>query len=427
MGGGRTQMFHTIKLLLILTISSTVLFAQTVPEKNPSEDAEKLRKEAVAFLRETLGDVNGMRSLENRISFTAEMAALMWFHDEREARAMYAGSISDFRDLLLRYDGQMNQLGITSEEGERERYGPMAFMIEPTDRDRVMRKVRTTIAVGQQIAMSLAEHDPELAWSFYYDGLGAVSNPAFKKQAENGSTFFESQLLTQIAENNAAKGAQLGIKSLAKGFSHHHLQLLKTIYAKDPDKAVDFGSAILSRIKTEKLDGTHFYLLASLLEFGGQTLDQSRKTGGKKAVYTAAELREIADVFGQAILNRTDADVGSGLSHVDIIQKYSPGRAAQIKAKFRRGVPSYSSANSAATNAMMMAGDPDSYAYSNSNSNKSNSSPGRYEREQREREEREKAEAKLLEDVQSLTTKQLPKEERQKIVAQARKIIAQTQ
>ena len=44
----------------------------------------------------------------------------------------------------------------------------------------------------------------------------------------------------------------------------------------------------------------------------------------------------------------------------------------------------------------------------------------------REREEREKVEQKLFEDVQSLGTKQLPKEEREKIIAQARKIITQT-
>jgi hypothetical protein len=398
-------MIHTIKLLFIYILCSTFLLGQTPPEKNPSEDAEKLRKEAVLFLRETRGDVNGMRSLENRISFTAEMAALMWFHDEREARAIYSGAITDYRDLLLRYDGQMNMLGITAEEGET-RYRPMAFMMEPSDRDRILRKVRTTLAVGQQIAMSLAEHDPELAWSFYYDSLGAVSNPEFKKQADNGNIYFESQLLTRIAENNAGKAAQLGARSLAKGFSNYHLELLKKIHAKDPDKAVDFGSAILSRLKAEKINTHDFYLVVSLLEFGGQTLEQSRKPGGKKAVYTMAELREIAELFAQAILSRTEADVGSGLSHLGVIQKYSPGRAAQIKAKFRKSSALSNYNSMANANVMTRVGESEEYGYAGSNSN---SNTGRYERERQEREEREKAEKKLFDDVQSLSTKQLPK------------------
>src|SRR6185503_1608659 len=132
-------------------LCSTLLHAQTVPDKNPGEDAEKLRKEAVAFLRESLADVNSMRTLENRISFTAEMAGLMWFYDEREARAMYNGAIGDYRDLLAKYDAQMNALGLAPEESENQ-YSVPSFMVEPTDRARLQRKFMTAMAVGQQIA-----------------------------------------------------------------------------------------------------------------------------------------------------------------------------------------------------------------------------------------------------------------------------------
>ena len=153
-------------LFVLVFVLSSSARAQVVPEKNPTEDAQKLRKEAVAFLRETLSDVNGMRSLENRISFTAEMAALMWFYDESEGRAMYAGAIGDYRDLLARYEAQMNSLGVTIDDAGRMP-GPMSFMIEPTEKARMLRKFQVAMTVGQQIAMSLAEHDPELANRFY--------------------------------------------------------------------------------------------------------------------------------------------------------------------------------------------------------------------------------------------------------------------
>src|SRR5687767_7669556 len=113
------MIFPRLKMLALILLCTVFAGGQTVDENKPSEAEEKLRKEAVNFLRETLADVNGMRSLENRISFTAEVAALMWFHDEREARGMYNAAIGDFRDLLAKYDGQMNALSaLTDTEGD---------------------------------------------------------------------------------------------------------------------------------------------------------------------------------------------------------------------------------------------------------------------------------------------------------------------
>jgi hypothetical protein len=413
-------MFTKARVLAFILFCPLLLTAQVVPDKTTSEATEKLRKEAVAFLRETVADVNAMRSLENRISFTAEMAGLMWFHDEREARAMYSGAIGDYRDLLARYDAQMNSLGITAEDAATTSRFP-SFMVEPTDKSRVLRKFSTAIGVGQQIAMSLAEHDAELAYTFYYDSIAAISNPEFRKQTENRDTYFESQLLTQIAEDNAAKAAQLGARSVAKGLNYYHLELLKKIHAKDPARAAEFASAILGRVKVEKVDNSDFYLISSLLEFGGQTYEASRKPGGKKAIYSLAELRDLAEFLAQAILSRSESDVGGGVGYIDLIQKYAPGRAAQIRAKFRRSMSSLNSVANRVANAANAAANGMSSEYSNSNSNS-----GRYEQEMREREERDKAERKLIEDVQSLGTKQLPKEERERIIAQSRKIIMQT-
>src|SRR5215204_3043766 len=163
-----------IRSLALVLILATLAAAQTVPEKKAADEKENLQKEAIVFLRETLSEVNGMRSLENRISFGSELAGLMWFHDEREARAMYAGLIGDFRDLLLRYDAQMNALGAPPEDGDGGNRA-VSFLIEPNDRSRGMRRFMTAMGVRQAIAMSIAEHDAELAFSFYYDSLSAIS------------------------------------------------------------------------------------------------------------------------------------------------------------------------------------------------------------------------------------------------------------
>jgi hypothetical protein len=416
-------MSHTIKVFALILALAGAVVAQTVTEKKASEERQDLEKEAVAFLRETLTDVNGMRSLENRISFTAELAGLMWFHDEREARSMYGGVINDFKDLLTRYDSQMNSLGITAEDGDG-RSSPMSFMMEPTDKSRALRRIATAMGVRQQIAMSIAEHDPDLAFAFYSESLLAISNPEFRKRSENNDTYFETQLLGQIAESNAAKASQYASKLLTKSVTYQQVELLKKIYGKDPEKGADYAAAILSRLKTDKLESSGYYVVESLLRFGGETLDASKKPGGKKPVYTNSELRELAELFAQALLNRADNESISQ-SYIEIIQRYAPGRAAQLRTKFKRSAPN--SNYNAVTNAMYtaaMAANSSGYGYGTGSSN-SNSNAA-FEQQMREGEEREKAERKLIEDVQGLSTKQLPKEERDKIISQARKIIAQT-
>ncbi len=385
--------------------------AQIAVEKKPTDDPEKLKKDAVAFLRETMADVNNLRTLENRISFSAELASLMWFHDEKEARSMYLTAFGDFKELLMRYDMQMNSMG---ELDETEDYRGGMFA-DVSDRSRISRRFQTAMQVRQQIAMSLAEHDPELAFGFYLDSLQVLTNPEFRKQMENRDQYFEIQLMTQVAKTNAAKAAQFAIKSIDKGFNYQHMELLKKIYEKDADKGAEFAAAILGQIRNGKNGASEYWVLSSFLNIAGDTLDKSKQEGGKKPLLNQQELRDLADVFAQAILNNSSEDAG-GLHYATEIEKYNPARAAQIRAKFRTR-NSGSRGNSA--NAVDVASNAVAIA-SNTASNSSNSP---YERTMAER---EKLEKQLREDVEKLGTKQLPKEEREKIVTQARRILMQT-
>ncbi len=398
-----------------LFLSFLLLFAQftnaqIAVEKKPTDDPEKLRKDAVAFLRETMTDVNNLRTLENRISFSAELASLMWFHDEKEAKAMYLTAFGDFKELLMRYDLQMNALGEPSEVNEY-RGGMFADI---SDRGVVMRRFQTAMQVRQQIAMSLAEHDPELAFTFYFDSLQALSNPEFRKQMESRDTYFEIQLMTQVAKTNAAKATQFAIKAIEKGVNYQHLELLKKIYAKDADKGAEFAVAMLGRVKSDKIDSGDYWVLSSFLSTVDDSIGKSTKEGGKKALLTQTEVRELADVFAQAILNNSGEDSSGGLQYAEIIEKYNPGRAAQIRAKLKERSGESRNSYGRAVNTVAIS--------SNSSSNSSNSAS----RKEMEAEEREKAEKKLREDVEKLANKQLPKEEREKIVSQARKILLLT-
>src|SRR5687767_1019743 len=102
----------------VLTLFTLSLTAQETVDPKKAEAAEKLRKEAVEFLRETSQDVGRMRSVENRISFSAELASLMWFHNEKEARATFGASIVDFKQLLAQLDAEMNTFADPGEDDD---------------------------------------------------------------------------------------------------------------------------------------------------------------------------------------------------------------------------------------------------------------------------------------------------------------------
>ncbi len=392
--------------------------AQTTTDGKAAENEAKLKKEAVEFLRETQADVGRLRTMENRISFSAELASLMWFHDEKEAKAMYGGVVSDFKQLIAQLDAQMNLPVVENDEmtspGFFGGYG----------KSKAERKLRIAMMVRQQIALSLAEHAPDLAYNFYYDSINIITNAAFRKETEQSDIYFENQLLTQIAQFDPGKAVEIATKSLdlSKGFNERHLELLKKIYDKDAKKGAEFGSAILGAVKATRIDAEgDVYLISLLLEFGGEKYDASRKSGGKAPVYTAAELRDIAELLSQKILSYDEEEMSSAEAYAEKIEKYAPGRAAQIRTKFRKVILEQERLNHRVTRSYSKV------ANVAANTTAADPTKAKYEAEQRAREDREKREKQMIADVMNLGKKELPKEERAKIIAESRKIISQTQ
>ena len=391
----------------------------TAPGKD-AEEAAKLEKEAVEFLRETSGDVSRLRTLENRISFNAELASLMWFHDEKEAKVMYGAVIADFKQLLSQFDSQMNAAEIPGDDDD----SPSGGIFGGYGKSKVERKFRIAMAVRKQIAMSLAEHAPDLAYNFFFDSLNLITSPQFRKDTEASDKYFEGQLMQQIAESDAAKAADYGKESIKRGLDNSHIELLKKIYAKDADKGVEFGEAILSLLRSEPKSVKEYYFFESLLSYGGTNFEASKKTGGKKAIYDRNDLHDIAEQFAQYLLDKKDDDIRYSVSaYADLIDKYAPGRGAQIRTRYKQNNPTSISNTYSLSRANAMA---NTMAYNGANTATGANSNSANEASRIDRERREKAEQEMTEQVKSLGTKPLPKEERDKVVAQARKIISQT-
>lgn len=410
-------MKRIICTLTLIFLSAPLCFGQAAADKKPSDDADALRKDAVAFLRETMADVNNLRTLENRISFSAELAGLMWFHDEKEARSLYLNAFNDFKQLLMGYDQQMNQFVWDEDDVGTPFYGRGGLFAELTDKSRVQRRFQAAMQVRQQMAMSLAEHDPELAFQFHSDTLASISNPRLRAQVETSDKYFINQLLSEIAKSNPAKASELAIKSIGDGLEYQHIDLLRKLYAKDAEKGAAFAAAIVSKLKVNKIESDDLWVVGQFMGMADESYDNSKKKDGKKAMLSQSELRELADLLGQAMLD-VDEESVSGFQYLPVIEKYNSSRASQIRNRFRLGRDggprSLSSANSAA-NAMSRA--------VNTMANAANTIS---ERELREQAERERSEKEFQANIEKLSNKELPKEERAKIAGQARRIVMQS-
>jgi hypothetical protein len=396
-------MFKTALLIAALTLSPLTVFSQQTAAPDETEEAEKLEKSAVEFLRDTEVEVEGLRLVENRISFSSELASLMWFHDENQARSMYAGVMNDFRQLLIGYDSQMNQFGAKPAD-EPESFGPI-FMAEPSDRQKVERKFRVAVSVRQAIASSMAEHDAELALNFFYDSAGVVSNPDLRKQIESSDKFFEQRLWDQFAAVDPVKAAQLVKKTTDKGLTSQQVELLKRLYDKDVDKAIDLGATLLGKLKSDKPENLDLGAASNLLKFGTQVYDKSRTGNGKKPIYTDGDLRDIAEALAQGVLARPTDSGTPFASYAKDVERFQPGRAIQIRSRVQTKAPVRTGGPPAVRTAGIGNGLAPNAA----------SAAARAQQEQNEK--------KMFDDVAKVGSGKLTAEQRDKIIQQSRATI----
>ena len=283
------------------------------------------------------------------------------------------------------------------------------------------------MAVRKQIAMSLAEHAPDLAYNFFYDSLNSMTNAKLRKQAQQSDKYFECQLMQQIAKTRCRQRRRNTAKNRSSAASiSSHIELLKKIYAKDADKGIEFGAAILSRLKSEHGRIKERIFLRQLAFVWRRATWRNRKRQAAKSRSISAMICGISpSCLRQDILDGDESTTWILATTIaEQIEKYAPGRAAQIRAKFT--TPETASANS--VEIVTVANMSTIARVRVSVARTSNASPdaNALRRADEEREARETAEKNMMEDINGLGNKELPKEERDKVIAESRKIISQT-
>ena len=383
-----------VNLFLIISLTTAVLPQTSDADKKEKE--EKLKEDTVLFLRETASDISNLRTVENRIGFSSEIAALMWFYDEKEARAMFNNVTTDFRQMLQQLDAQLNATKFDEESSEMY---SVPFLRGSDQKAQLYRKFSKVMSVRQQITTALAEHDALLAYSFFNDTGSAITNPKFRQQNDEMSTYFEMQILQKIAEQNAAKGLEFGRKSLAKGVKPNHIDLLEKIYDKDAESGAAFGEEIISKLKSD--NGAESwekrYLYSRILSLGLKNKKAIKDKPTQKPVFSEQSLRDISELIAQDYLRSDTSNSMPDSELINNIEQLTPARAAQL----RQRTKAYN------TNANV--------SYSNTNSAISVKIEDKVRKA--------KPEEETFETLKNLETKKLSDEERAKAIAEAGKMI----
>jgi len=189
------------------------------------EEAAAIRKKAIALLESVATQVDGLRSAENRARIGSNLGELLWTHDEKRARTLFAAVKEDIKT------------GFNQAEADDSTAAETLLVFWHLRRDTLER---------------IAKHDPELALEFLRTSA-PPSHIQFPYQMRDAEKSLESRLAVGIVATNPALALKLGRQSLAKGFSRELQEVLSKLRWKDSEATLSLSAAIVDKLKSAKL------------------------------------------------------------------------------------------------------------------------------------------------------------------------------
>lgn len=295
---------------LISIIVAVVLFCSSAQSQQPApvrgldeSGTAALRKKAIELLESVAGQVSSLRSAENRARIGSNAAELLWDHDEKRARNLFAAVAEDiktgFNDTDPDYSAHIHTI-------------------------MVFRQLRYD-TLGR-----IAKHEPDLALEFL-----RATRPApdmqLPYQMRNLDKYLELNLARQIAAKNPELALKLGLQSLAEGFAPDLLSVLSKLSRKDKEASQSLFKAIV-----EKLKNTNLAHDSSATEIAFKLAQSFRPPEADEQVYrdllgvilTSALTNGCAEVTADERPQNICFQIGSLFSK---IERYYPARAASLK------------------------------------------------------------------------------------------------
>jgi len=390
-------------LLIFLTLLFAVPFvsaqtAEPTPTPSPTPDAEKEKARMIAFLRDVDQEVSNLRLPENRLTLFAEVASVMWQFDETQARSIYSKAASDLRQIMMSYSTA------AADAKAAQAADPDALtasFVGSPYRDAMANKGRELLAVRAQILLSIAENDPEFALQVFADTAGLVV-PDERYSSGDDDARLRDEIAAMAARRSPKRALELALESLKKELNNTHFRILRELNEVDGEAAKTLASAMVSKAKDQD---TEYFIRTEFLRNIDSYLEAEKKNSAKPSPFSVADARAIAGLVADQL------DDSTFLSGLNLIEKYLPARAVALKAK-------------AAAKAKMNGG----YAVNGANAaaNVASTRSSNFNASARAEEEKWKKRAedrKSLDAFSKLTSGNLSPEEREKVLAEARKTV----
>ncbi|MBX3280994.1 MAG: hypothetical protein KF756_00805 [Acidobacteria bacterium] len=385
------KVFLTVALCLAAAASA---FSQTLaPSPTPTPDPEKEKAQTIAFLRDLDQEISNLRLPENRVSFYVELASVMWQLDEQQARGIYAKSVGDLRQMISIYENERAEAK-AAEAADKDAL--TASFVDMSFRSPLSRTAVVLVQLRKQIVLSIAERDIDLAMTALADTAGIVIDDAYRDTTDEW-------LLNRIAERAATRSPKqalaLALEALKKGLDGSHFQVIRQLYEVDSEAAKTLGDAMLTKAKEDETDAA---TLGEFLRVADALIEKAKKPSAKPSPFSEADARQIAGLLADK-LQRFDG-YGS-LAYLHNIEKYLPARAMALKAR-----------------AASMAGNANSVIPERRTRSASSNANSAVSAEQ-EKWKKRSEDSEKLQAFAKLAEGKLPKEEREKVLAEARKTI----
>ena len=318
-----------------------------VPKISPELEAK-----LVTLLKETSKDSASLSTPENRIRYQAGAADLLWTHDPKTARDLFASASNDLRGLVQALD-TIYQRRETGEAEEEESLGSMFF----GGGRGVSGKFYTTNTIRQNLLKTLAKRDGNAALALFRE----TQRDNFKEFGWRDGQF-ESQLGSIIAKNDPARAFEIGMQKLSKGNLDGMDELIANLYKKDQDKGAKLAAEAVKKILSSDSasasstnDEYNYYdrdTLTSLFNQAAESVAEKNKPEASKTpMLSDGDLSQLAELIIKKKFDRFKSE-GSfyyGSSNPEYLKKYAPVSYA----RFERETMKSTNSNSPTSNSSM--------------------------------------------------------------------------
>ncbi len=298
--------FLLFSLVLLLSFNA---FAQD------SDDAlKKKRERELKLLEQILAEAKNLRLPENRAIVFARAGNALWQTDEKRARKLFSDAIAETINA---------QLDVQNERGNKQYFQNLIYGQTP--------RIDIINLIGSR--------DPELALEFLAKSRPPAIAEAMQNSENNPGSMIqqfvrneitaEQRLIGLAAEQNPQAAVKRVRESIKKGVSYETLNLLRKIYAKDPQTADELAAELAESFLS--INVSKNYQTAETVGYFIAEMGRPR-TADEKALRISDDLlRRLVVKMTDEWLNPNNPQPYGYWNCLAVIEKLFPERAVQIK------------------------------------------------------------------------------------------------